>query len=57
MLSEAQMLRQPVAGRSAFLPAHYLDNGLWGKDRLWDELVRHAFTVFLCLLPAPGGAG
>ena len=31
----------------------YLDNGLWGKDALWDGLVRNAFTLFLCLYMLP----
>jgi len=31
----------------------YLDNGLWGSDRLWDTLAANAFTVFLCLYTQP----
>jgi RNA polymerase primary sigma factor len=33
----------------------YFDNGRWGKDRSWDELVTHAFDVFLAmyLIPEP----
>ena len=25
----------------------YLDNGLWGKDTLWDGVARNAFTVYM----------
>jgi RNA polymerase primary sigma factor len=54
ILSEAQMLRlQWKADVPSYLRS-YLDNGLWGKDSLWDALVRQAFTVFIChyLLPS-----
>ncbi len=26
---------------------NYLDNGLWGRDKLWDDVARPAFTMFL----------
>ena len=29
---------------------HYLDNGQWGKDSLWDALARNAFNLFLTLI-------
>ncbi|NTW08468.1 MAG: sigma-70 family RNA polymerase sigma factor [Anaerolineaceae bacterium] len=32
----------------------FMDNGLWGKDRLWDELVRNAFTLYLSFYLLPG---
>lgn len=31
----------------------YLDNGHWGIDHLWDNLARHAFSVFLTLYLLP----
>jgi len=31
----------------------YLDNGLWGKDPLWDGVARNAFAVFLYLYILP----
>ncbi len=31
----------------------YLDNGLWGKDELWDGIARNAFTVFMCFYTFP----
>lgn len=55
ILGEAQMLRQTwVSDTPSYLHA-YLDNGLWGKDHLWDGVARNAFTVFVCLylMPAP----
>ena len=53
ILSEAQMLRlQWQMDEPAYLRS-FLDNGLWGKDALWDELVRNAFTLFLCLYLLP----
>ena len=54
ILSEAQMLRQQWKADVPSYLRSYLDNGLWGKDTLWDGLVRQAFTVFIChyLLPS-----
>src|SRR5688572_15600584 len=31
----------------------YLDNGHWGIDHLWDNLARHAYSVFLALHVLP----
>ena len=53
ILKEAQMLRQTWA---ADIPSYlhaYLDNGLWGKDPLWDVVARNAFTVFICMYLLP----
>ena len=53
ILSEAQLSRlQWQMDAPAYLRS-FLDNGLWGKDALWDELVRNAFTLFLCLYLLP----
>jgi RNA polymerase primary sigma factor len=53
ILHEAQMLRQTwELDESSYLRA-YLDNGLWGKDPLWDGVARHAFIVFICLYMLP----
>jgi RNA polymerase primary sigma factor len=53
ILQEAQMLRQTwELEESSYLRA-YLDNGLWGKDPLWDGVARHAFIVFICLYMLP----
>jgi RNA polymerase primary sigma factor len=47
ILTEAQMLRHTWdADVPSYLRA-YLDNGLWGKDTLWDALARNAFTVYI----------
>ncbi len=48
ILTEAQMLRRQWQADVPSYLRSYLDNGLWGKDSLWDGLVRHAFTVFIC---------
>jgi RNA polymerase primary sigma factor len=49
ILSEAQMLRQTWSSVQPSYLRAYLDNGLWGKDPLWDGVARNAFTVFVCL--------
>jgi len=54
ILSESQMLRaQWKIDQPSYLRA-FLDNGLWSKDALWDEMVRGAFILYLSfyLLPA-----
>ncbi len=48
ILTEAQMLRRQWQADVPSYLRSVLDNGLWGKDSLWDGLVRHAFTVFIC---------
>jgi RNA polymerase primary sigma factor len=55
ILGESQMLRQTWAADSPSYLHAYLDNGMWGKDPLWDGVARNAFTVFvsLYLLPVP----
>jgi RNA polymerase primary sigma factor len=55
MLSEAQMLRAQWQADVVSYLRTYFDNGRWGKDRSWDELVTHAFDVFLAmyLIPEP----
>ena len=54
-LAEAQSLH---AGWETAAPSYlrsYLASDLWGHDLLWDNLVRKAFSVFLCLhlIPTP----
>ncbi len=49
MLAEAQSLH---AGWQFDSPSYfraYLNNGHWGVDHLWDNLARHAYSVFLNL--------
>ncbi|MBI5943954.1 MAG: sigma-70 family RNA polymerase sigma factor [Chloroflexi bacterium] len=53
MLAEAQSLH---AGWQFDSPSYfraYLDNGHWGVDHLWDNLARHAYSVFLNLYLLP----
>jgi RNA polymerase primary sigma factor len=52
-LSEAQALRyQWQADEPSYLRS-FLDNGLWSKDALWDELVHTAFNLYLSLYLLP----
>jgi len=53
ILSEAQMLRQTWNIDTPSYLRAYLDNGLWGKDPLWDGVARNAFDVFLYLYMLP----
>ena len=54
ILEEAQMLTQIWdCDTPSYLHA-YLDNGLWGKDPLWDGVARNAFTLFVCFYILPG---
>jgi RNA polymerase primary sigma factor len=53
MLSEAQSLRD---GWQSAVPSYfraYLDQDRWGRDPLWDGMVRHAYNVFLCFYLLP----
>jgi RNA polymerase primary sigma factor len=53
ILSEAQMLRRQWQAEEPSYLRNFLDNDLWGKDALWDAMVKNAFTVFLCLYLIP----
>jgi RNA polymerase primary sigma factor len=53
ILSESQMLRRQWQADEPSYLRTYLDNGMWGKDSLWDGLVRHAFTVFMSVYLMP----
>ena len=53
VLMEAQLLRETWNGDQASYLRVYLDNGLWGKDALWDGVARNAFIVYLCLYKLP----
>ncbi len=52
-LAEAQLLRQTWQADDPSYLHNYLDNGLWGKDAIWEGLVRQAFTVFMCMYLLP----
>jgi RNA polymerase primary sigma factor len=53
ILAETQVLRQQWQSAEPSYLRVYLDNGLWGKDTLWDGLVRNAFSLYLCLYILP----
>ena len=52
-LAEAQLLRRSWQADIPSYLRSYLDNGRWGKDAIWEELVRHAYTLFLGLYLLP----
>jgi RNA polymerase primary sigma factor len=54
MLLEAQFLREQWQAKDPSYLRLYLDNGgLWGKDQLWEVLVRDAFSLYLFLYILP----
>jgi RNA polymerase primary sigma factor len=57
ILAEAQSLRQTWNQPGPSYIHSYLDNGLWGKDPLWDGVARNAFTVFMGLYMLPAETG
>ncbi len=50
---ESQALRQSWQSVTPSYLRSYMDNGQWGKDPLWDGLVRNAFQFYLCLYLLP----
>jgi len=52
-LAEAQLLRRSWQAEEPSYLRSYLDNGRWGKDAIWEELVRHAYALFLGLYLLP----
>jgi RNA polymerase primary sigma factor len=52
-LDEAQSLQQTWNLNTQSYLRGFLDNGMWGRDPLWDGVARNAFTVFLCLYMMP----
>ena len=57
ILLEAQMLRITWEGEIPSYLRAYLDNGKWGVDRMWDNVARNAFDVFLYLYLLPEELG
>ena len=53
MLEEARGLRVTWDRDTDSYLRSYLDNGLWGKDSMWDDVARLAFTVFVTLYLFP----
>ncbi len=51
--SEAKQLRETWNSNTPSYLHSYLDNGMWGSDRLWDTVAANGFTVFLCLYAQP----
>jgi RNA polymerase primary sigma factor len=53
ILEEAQNLRLTWNQEDPSYLRAYLDNGLWGRDRFWDEIARNAFSVLLDMYSLP----
>jgi RNA polymerase primary sigma factor len=53
MLAESRRLRLTWKSETPSYVRSYLDNGLWGIDRFWDGVARHAFSVFMYLYMIP----
>lgn len=53
VLAESMLLRHSWQADDPSYLHMFLDNGLWGKDPIWEELVRHAFTLFLSMYMLP----
>jgi RNA polymerase primary sigma factor len=53
MLAEAQLLKHQWQADDPSYLRTYLDNGMWGKDAVWEALVRQAFAIFLVLYILP----
>jgi RNA polymerase primary sigma factor len=53
MLAEVQTLQQTWEPSQPCYLRNYLDNGKWGKDKLWDQIAQNAFSVFLYLYMLP----
>jgi RNA polymerase primary sigma factor len=54
ILEEAQALRQSWQSDFPSYLRSYLNNGLWGYDRLWEGVARSAFSVYVYLYMLPG---
>lgn len=53
LVAEAQSLHAGWEFDSPSYLRAYLDNGNWGVDHLWDNLARHAYSVYLSLYLLP----
>ena len=53
LIAEAQSLHAGWEFDSPSYLRAYLDNGQWGSNHLWDNIARHAYSVFLSLYLLP----
>ncbi len=53
LIAESQSLHAGWEFDSPSYLRAYLDNGHWGVDHLWDNLARHAYSVYLSLYLLP----
>ena len=52
---EAQALRTNWNSDAPSYLRHWLDNGMWGRDRSWEKVAQLAFRVFVTLYLFPSG--
>lgn len=52
-LAEAQLLKITWQTDEPSYLRNYFDNGHWGKDPIWEGLVKQVFTVYICLYLLP----
>ncbi len=53
ILTEAQTLHISWESDTPSYLRAFLDNGMWGRDEMWDDLARKAFSVYLSLYLLP----
>jgi RNA polymerase primary sigma factor len=53
ILAEAQELKNGWQIEHPSYLRAYLDNGLWGKDPLWDTMARKSYSVYMCMYLFP----
>jgi RNA polymerase primary sigma factor len=53
ILTEAQTLHTGWESDTPSYLRAFLDNGMWGRDELWDDLARKAYSIFLSLYLLP----
>ena len=53
LISEAQALRVDWNSDAPSYLRHWLDNGLWGRDKNWEKIAQQAFEIFVVLYLFP----
>ncbi|RIK31668.1 MAG: RNA polymerase sigma factor RpoD [Anaerolineae bacterium] len=53
LINEAKELCASFETKEPSYLRHYLDNGMWGMDELWNSIARQAYSVFLSLYLLP----
>jgi RNA polymerase primary sigma factor len=53
LINDARLLRQYGTGNQPSYLRSFLDNGQWGKEKLWDSIARNVFNAFLYIYCLP----